>query len=58
MFLTRSTSYCLVTASGIYGMHICMYVCMYVCIDMAKIVSETVLANVTIFLQDSQVGGR
>jgi len=25
---------------------------------MAKIVSETVLANVTIFLQDSQVGGR
>jgi len=36
MFLTCSTSYCLVTASGIYGMHICMhvymYVCMYVCV--------------------------
>jgi len=31
-FLTRSTSYCLVTASGIYGMYICMYlVCMYIC---------------------------
>ena len=27
MFLTSSTSYCLVTASGIYGMYTCMYVC-------------------------------
>jgi len=26
MFLTRSASYCLVTASRIYGMFICMYV--------------------------------
>ena len=30
MFLTCSTSYCLVTVSGVYGMHICMYVCVYV----------------------------
>jgi len=33
MFLTCSTSCCLVTASGTYGMYVCMYVCiMYVCV--------------------------
>jgi hypothetical protein len=30
MLLTCSTSYCLVTVSGIYGMYVCMYVCMHV----------------------------
>jgi len=42
MFLTCSTSYCLVTASWIYGMYVCVcvcvcvcvYVCMYVCVCM------------------------
>jgi len=29
MLMTWSTSYCLVTVSGIYGMYACMYV--YVC---------------------------
>jgi len=32
MLLTCSTSNCLVTASGNYGMYVCIYVCMYVCI--------------------------
>ena len=27
MLLTCSIAYCLVTASGIYGMYVCMYVC-------------------------------
>ena len=31
-FLTCSTSYCLVTASWIYGMHICMYVKWWGCV--------------------------
>jgi len=41
MLLTCSTSYCLVTASGIYGMHICMYVCVCVCTDFLNIPSFT-----------------
>jgi len=28
MLMTCSTSYCLVTVSGIYGMYVCMCVCM------------------------------
>ena len=31
MLMTWSTSYCLVTVSEIYGMHICMYVGFYCC---------------------------
>ena len=30
MLMTCCTSYCLVTASGIYGIYVCMYVIMYV----------------------------
>ena len=54
MFLT--CSYCLVTASGIYGMYICMYVCIYVCMYVYMYVCLNFTKPIHFGSRDSSVG--